>query len=59
MDAIDDEAIQRLCTGVNVFFCCLGTTKKAAGSAVSMIKLLCLFYLTHNYKHVENTVYVM
>ncbi len=35
MDSADDEFIQRICTGVHVFFCCLGTTKSAAGSAVS------------------------
>ena len=35
MDEITDDTIQQLCTGSQVFFCCLGTTRKAAGSAVS------------------------
>ena len=35
MDVADDESIQRICTGAQAFFCCLGTTRKAAGSAVS------------------------
>ena len=35
MDVADDESIQRICTGAQAFFCCLGTTRKDAGSAVS------------------------
>ena len=35
MDAISSETIQNLCTGANVFYCTLGTTRRQAGSAVS------------------------
>ena len=33
---IPDEDIKSKCEGADVFFCCLGTTRSAAGSAVRM-----------------------
>ena len=33
---IPDEDIKSKCEGAHVFFCCLGTTRSAAGSAVRM-----------------------
>lgn len=34
LDELTDEKAKELCTGSNVFFNCLGTTKAKAGSAV-------------------------
>lgn len=34
MDTISTETVQGLCTGANVFYCTLGTTRSLAGSAV-------------------------
>ncbi len=48
MDAIDDEAIQRICTGAHVFFNCLGTTRRVAGSAVSVTSDVCFGYTQSN-----------
>ena len=33
---IPDDDIKSKCEGADVFFCCLGTTRSAAGSAVRM-----------------------
>lgn len=33
---ISDDDIKSKCEGADVFFCCLGTTRSAAGSAVRM-----------------------
>lgn len=40
MNAIPDERIKEICEGNDVFFCCLGTTRSAAGSAVSRLFLI-------------------
>ena len=40
LNDISDDTVKQLCTGSHVFFDCLGTTRKQAGSAVCTI----LFY---------------
>ena len=35
LNDISDDTVKQLCTGSHVFFNCLGTTRKQAGSAVS------------------------
>lgn len=34
LNEISDDTVKELCTGSQVFFNCLGTTRKQAGSAV-------------------------
>ena len=40
MNEMPDERIKEICEGNDVFFCCLGTTRRAAGSAVSRLFLM-------------------
>ena len=35
LDTVSEDTVKELCRGGNVFFNCLGTTRKKAGSAVS------------------------
>ena len=41
LDAISDEQVKALCDGSNVFFCCLGTTRRQAGSAQAFFHIDC------------------
>ena len=34
LDSVSDDTVRQLCTGAHVFFNTLGTTRRAAGSAV-------------------------
>lgn len=36
LDAMSDDTVRQKCTGAHVFFNTLGTTRSAAGSAVSV-----------------------
>ena len=40
MNGMPDERIKEICEGNDVFFCCLGTSKRAEGSAVSRLFLI-------------------
>lgn len=48
MFAVPEDEIKSKCEGADVFFCCLGTTRRAAGSAVSHLTLLKLHCLILN-----------
>ena len=41
LDTISDEKVKELCSEHNAFFCCLGTTRRQAGSAQAFFHIDC------------------
>ena len=41
LDTISEERVKELCSGSNAFFCCLGTTRRQAGSAQAFFHIDC------------------
>ena len=41
LDTITEDRVKELCSGSNAFFCCLGTTRRQAGSAQAVFHIDC------------------
>ena len=41
LDTVSEETVKNLCTGTDVFFCCLGCTKAQAGSSEAFFHIDC------------------
>ena len=41
LDTVSEETVKNLCTGTDVFFCCLGSTRAQAGSSEAFFHIDC------------------